>query len=64
MEKPSALPMFAVTSLLMATSVGTVPPVCAVRPWAASPGGARSARIALKVFCRAASSFPASRRTA
>ena len=64
MEKPSALPMLAVTSLLMATSVGTVPPSCAVMPWAARPGGTSSPRMALNVFCRAASSAPDSWSTA
>ncbi len=58
-EMPSALPMSAVTSLLIAASVGISPPVCTVRP-----GAVRSALIALKFLIRAESLVPASTSTA
>ena len=45
-EKPSALAMSAVTSLLMATSMGTFPPTRAVTPPAARLAGVRSFLIA------------------
>ncbi len=47
MEKPSALVMSAVTSLLIDTSVGTVPPTRAAIPAAVTAGGARSFSMAL-----------------
>jgi len=46
MENPSALPMSAVTSELIATSIGTVPPTVAVTPLAARAGGVSSVLIA------------------
>ena len=45
-ENPSALAMSAVTSLLIATSIGTFPPTRAVTPLAVRAGGASSALIA------------------
>ncbi len=47
MENASALPMSAVTSELIATSIGTVPPIRAVTPLAARLAGVSSALIAL-----------------
>ena len=45
-ENPSALAMSAVTSELIATSIGTVPPTRAVTPLAARLAGASSVLIA------------------
>ena len=45
-ENPSALAISAVTSELIATSIGTVPPILAVTPLAARLAGASSALIA------------------
>ena len=45
-ENPSALAISAVTSELIATSIGTVPPTLAVTPLAARLAGASSALIA------------------
>ena len=45
-EKPSALAMSAVTSLLMTTSMATFPPTRAVTPLAARLAGLRSFLIA------------------
>ena len=45
-ENPSALAMSAVTSLLIATSIGTVPPTLAVTPLAARLAGVSSVLIA------------------
>ena len=45
-ENPSALAMSAVTSELIATSIGTVPPTRAVTPLAARLAGVSSALIA------------------
>ena len=64
-EIVSARAMFALTSLLMATSVAVVPPTWAVMPSPGAPAAAgKSSLIALYVFSRPWSEPPASWRTA